>query len=112
MHDAGAKLLLGTDVGNPFVFPGWSLHEELQHFVNAGLTPYQALEAGTYNAAEHLGRLHEFGTVAVGKRADLILVEENPLEDVANLSKRTGVMLRGVWFPEAQLTNMLKELAD
>lgn len=112
LHDAGAKLLLGTDAGNPFVFPGWSLHEELQYFVNAGLTPYEAIEAGTRNAAESLNKLDEFGTIAVGKRAVLILVEGNPLQDIANVDKRAGVMLRGLWLPEAQLTNMLKELAD
>ena len=52
LHDAGAKLLMGTDCGNPFVFPGWSVHEELQHFVNAGLTAYGAIAAGTKVVAQ------------------------------------------------------------
>ena len=82
------------------------------YLVQAGFTPYEAIEAGTRNAAEALGRLDEFGTIAEGKRADLILVEENPLEDVANVSKRIGVMLRGYWLPEAQLQGMLDELLD
>jgi len=112
LHNADARLLLGTDAGNPFVFPGYSIHEELQYLVDAGLTPYEAILAGTRNAAESLNAINEFGTVTVGKRADLILIEGNPLEDVANVNKRSGVMLRGTWFSEDQLRTMLSELAD
>jgi len=112
LHDGGARVILGTDTDNPYLVPGFSLHDELGYLVQAGFTPYEAIEAGTRNAAEALGRLDEFGTIAEGKRADLILVEENPLEDVANVSKRVGVMLRGYWLPEAQLQGMLGELLD
>jgi imidazolonepropionase-like amidohydrolase len=112
LHDARAKVILGTDTDNPYLVPGFSLHDELGYLVQAGFTPYEAIEAGTRNAAEALGRLDEFGTVAVGKRADLILVEENPLEDVANVGQRVGLMLRGHWLPEAQLREMLDELVD
>jgi imidazolonepropionase-like amidohydrolase len=112
LHEAGARVILGTDAGNPYVVPGVSLHDELGYLVQAGFTPYEAIEAGTRNAAEALGRLDEFGTVAEGKRADLILVEENPLEDVANVGQRAGVMLRGTWLPEAQLQEMLDKLVD
>jgi imidazolonepropionase-like amidohydrolase len=112
LHEAGARVILGTDAGNPYVVPGFSLHDELRYLVQAGFTPYEAIEAGTRNAAEALGKLDEFGTVAEGKRADMILVEENPLEDAANVGKRAGVMLRGTWLPEAQLEAMLDELVD
>ena len=112
LRDAGARIILGTDAGNPYVVPGFSLHDELGYLVGAGFTPYEAIEAGTRNAAEALGKLDEFGAIAEGKRADLILVEDNPLEDVANVGKRAGVMLRGLWLPEAQLQEMLDELAS
>jgi imidazolonepropionase-like amidohydrolase len=112
LYDAGAKLLLGTDTDNPYLVPGFSLHEELAYLVDAGLSPYAALEAGTRNAAEALGRLSEFGTVGEGKRADLVLLEANPLEDVAHASQRVGVMLRGRWLPESQLQDMLLALKD
>ncbi len=110
LHNAGAKLLLGTDCGNPFVFPGWSLHEELQNFISAGLTPYEAIKAGTKNAAEHLGKSDEFGTVEVGKRADLILIDDNPLKDVSNVKKISGVMVGGMWFSKQELDGMLQQL--
>jgi imidazolonepropionase-like amidohydrolase len=111
LRDAGAGLLLGSDTPNPFVIPGLSVHEELQNLVDSGLTPYQALSAGTRDAAEFLGVAAEIGTVAIGKRADLILVEGNPLESVANLSRRTGVMIRGHWYSAADLQKQLDALA-
>jgi imidazolonepropionase-like amidohydrolase len=111
LHDAGARLLLGTDTGNPYVLPGFSVHEELALLVQAGLTPYEALRAGTRDAAEFIGRLDEFGTVEPGKRADLLLLEANPLEDVANARRRSGVMVRGRWLPEEELRAMLEEVA-
>ena len=77
----------------------------------AGLTPYEAIEAGTRNAAEAMGRRVKFSTIAVGKRADMILLQDNPLEDVANIQKRAGVVLNGRWFSEEQLQSMLDNLA-
>lgn len=79
--------------------------------MQAGLSPYQALRAGTSGAAEFLKRQDEFGTVAVSKRADVILPEANPLEDVRNAAKRVGVMVRGRWFTEAELKGRLEKLA-
>jgi len=111
LHQAGAGLLLGTDTDNAYVIPGFSIHEELAYLVAAGLTPYEALRTGTVNAAAALGRAGEFGTVAVGQRADLILLEANPLADVAHVQQRVGVMLRGQWLPETQLQTLLAELA-
>lgn len=109
-RDAGVRLLAGTDAMNPSVIPGFSLHDELRDLVAAGLTPYESLRAATANAAEFLGAAAEFGTVAVGRRADLILVEADPLKDVGNAAKRAGVMLRGRWLAEEELRRMLDKL--
>jgi imidazolonepropionase-like amidohydrolase len=106
----GAGILLGTDTDNPYLVPGFSLHEELGLLVEAGLSPYQALEAGTRNAALALGKLDEFGTIETGKWADLILLEANPLEDVSNANRRVGVMLRGRWLMDSELQEMLTGL--
>ncbi len=111
LWDAGHRILLGTDTANPFLVPGFSIHEELRHLVEAGLTPYEALRTGTHNAAEFVGRLDEFGAVAEGLRADLILLEANPLEDVQHVASRVGVMVRGRWYAEAELQRRLADLA-
>lgn len=111
LHDAGARLLLGTDYGNPYVVPGFSIHRELRNFVDAGLSPFEAIRAGTSGAAEFMNAGNDFGTIAPGRRADLILVEGNPLEDVANVDKRLGVMVRGRWHSQAELTSELEKLA-
>ncbi|HUF21564.1 MAG TPA: amidohydrolase family protein [Burkholderiales bacterium] len=111
LHDEGAGLLLGSDAPQLFNAPGFSMHHELRMLVDAGLTPYQALATGNVNVAKFLGEENEFGTVATGKRADLILLEANPLESVANVQKRAGVMLNGSWLPEADIQAELKRIA-
>jgi imidazolonepropionase-like amidohydrolase len=111
IHDAGGKLLAGSDTPEWFLLYGWTLHRELRNLVDAGLSPYAALETATRNPAEWLGELNEAGTVAVGKRADLLLLEADPLEDVANAERRAGVMLRGRWLPEEELRGMLDRMA-
>jgi imidazolonepropionase-like amidohydrolase len=110
LHEAGAKILLGTDNPNPFVVPGFSIHEELRNLVDAGLSPYEAIKAGTRDAAWFLEALSEFGTVEVGKRADLILLQANPMENVGNVAKRVGVMVQGEWYTEEELQEMLEKL--
>ena len=113
LQNAGVKILLGTDgsmQANFPVIPGFAVHEELRLLVEAGLTPYQAILAGTRNAAEALNAAGEFGTVSVGKRADLILVDGNPLADIANASRRSGVMVRGRWMPESEIQERLGEI--
>jgi imidazolonepropionase-like amidohydrolase len=107
LHDAGAKILLGTDAVAHYVVPGFSIHEELQNFVDAGLTPYEAIRTGTRAAAEFLNEVDEFGTVGAGLRADLILVERNPLEDVSHMKKIAGVMVRGRWIPKKEIQERL-----
>jgi hypothetical protein len=87
-----------------------SLRPEMKYV--PGLTSYQALAAATRAPAEYLGRQKEFGTVEIGKRADLLLVDGNPLEDVANARKSSGVALRGQWLPAADLDAMLTSIAN
>jgi imidazolonepropionase-like amidohydrolase len=110
LHAKGAGLLLGTDAYKRNVTPGFSLLEELRYFVKAGLSPYEAIKAGTSDAARFLNHENEFGTVAVGHRADLILLSANPLDDVGNVTRRTGVMLRGEWLTEEKLQRRLQDL--
>jgi len=86
--------------------PGFSAHRELQSLVRAGLTPYQALRTGTIRVAEYFGR-EDTGTIAPGKRADLILLEANPLETISHSSRIAGVMLGGRWMPKAELDKRL-----
>jgi hypothetical protein len=104
-------ILLGTDMGNPYVIAGFGLHEELANLAGAGLTPYEALRAGTYDAARCMEEATEWGSIAVSRRADLLLLTANPLEDVANAAKRVGVVLRGRWFPEEELHAELERRA-
>jgi hypothetical protein len=112
MQASGVRLLAGTDPVNPLVVPGFSLHDELERLVHAGLTPYQALRAATHDAAEALNAEGEFGTVAVGRRADLLLLEHDPLGDVAETRNIAGVMARGRWYPVADIANMLASVAE
>jgi imidazolonepropionase-like amidohydrolase len=110
LNKGGAHLLLGTDAVKPSVIAGFSLHDELEFFVAAGMSPYEAIRAGTSDAAIFLHQEKEFGTVATGRRADLLLVEANPLEDVKNVSKRAGVMIHGHWLTEEELSQQLAVL--
>jgi imidazolonepropionase-like amidohydrolase len=112
LRDAGARQLLGTDTSNPFVIAGFAVHEELALLVEAGLTPFEALRAGTADAAEFLHAEREFGRVASGLRADLILVDGNPLADVHNAARTSGVVLRGQWLPAVRLEAALDRLAQ
>lgn len=108
LHRAGGRVLTGTDAMNMGVVPGFSLHEELRNLIGLGFTPLEALRAGTSYPAEFLSPAGEFGAVAAGKRADLVLVEGNPLEDISRLSDPAGVMVRGRWLPRAELRRMLE----
>ncbi len=111
LFDGGVTLLAGTDTSyETGVVAGSTLHEELALFVEAGLTPYQALETATRNSAQVMGDLGEWGTVEVGKRADLVLVQGNPLEDISNASNIEGVMVRGKWLPQVELQQMLDQI--
>jgi imidazolonepropionase-like amidohydrolase len=110
-HKAGVGLLLGTDAHKPGALPGFSIDGELADFVAAGLTPYDAIRAGTSDAARFLHRETEFGTIAIGHRADLLLLSANPLEDIVNVQKREGVMVQGSWLTEEVLKSKLQGIA-
>jgi len=110
LHKAGAQLLLGTDTVKPGVLPGYSLHDELSNFVAAGMSPYDAIRAGTVDAARFLNRSPDFGVIAAGRRADLVLLDGNPLEDVENTGRILGVMAMGRWFTEEELQKRLLAL--
>jgi imidazolonepropionase-like amidohydrolase len=111
LHDEGAGLLLGSDAPQIFNVPGFAIHPELRMLVASGLTPYEALVTGTRNPAAFFGTPEDFGTVQVGRRADLILLDANPLQDIANVQRRAGVMVRGRWLPESEIQQRLQAIA-
>jgi imidazolonepropionase-like amidohydrolase len=110
MFDTGARFLAGTDCLNPYILPGFSLHEELEELVSVGLSEFEALKTGTVNAAEFLKRSNDMGTVETGKMADLLLLEANPLENISNTRKISGVMIKGRWLSAEELDTMLKDV--
>lgn len=111
LHDAHAGILLGTDMGNPYVTAGFAVHEELSYLVAAGLTPFEALRAGTADAARCMNAEGDWGTIAVGRRADLLLLSANPLADVRNAKSRVGVVVRGRWRSREEIDAELERRA-
>jgi hypothetical protein len=107
MHEAKVPLLAGTDTPNPYTYPGFSLHEELELLVSAGLTPMEALQTATLGAAQFLGINQLFGSVEEGKMANLVLLDANPLEDIRNTKKIQGVILRGHFLDKTKLDDLL-----
>lgn len=103
-------LIAGTDVLNPYCFPGFSLHDELGLLVHAGLTPMQALQAAASNAARFMGRENDLGTIETGKLADLVLLDANPLDDIANTRKIDAVVYGGRLYPKPALDEMLNKV--
>jgi imidazolonepropionase-like amidohydrolase len=109
LYRAGARLLVSADAPQIFLVTGFGTHQEMQAMARAGIPPYAVLEAATRNAAEYLGR-HDAGVIAVGKRADLVLLDRNPLKDIANAAAIRGVMVHGRWLDRAALDAMLAEV--
>jgi Amidohydrolase family len=109
LHAAGVPFLLGSDAPQWWNVPGFSVHRELQALVAAGLTPYQALRTGTVNVAAHFGTSASAGTVTRAKRADLLLLDANPLQQISNTSRIAGVMLNGRWLPKPEIDKRLEE---
>ncbi len=107
----GVRFLVGTDLGVKFVYPGFSVHDELGLLQNAGLTSLEALQAATRNAAESLGALNRTGTIEVGKAADLVLLGADPLVDIANTKKIVGVMRHGRFHDRGALDALLAQVA-
>jgi imidazolonepropionase-like amidohydrolase len=111
IHKAGGKVMAGSDSPEFLFLYGFSMHRELQALRDAGLSNYTALAAGTRNPSEFFGTLDKVGTVEVGKRADLVLLNANPLQDVGATWNRAGVMLKGTYYPQSELDKWLGEIA-
>jgi len=107
LHAAGVTVLAGTDLGNPFLVPGASPHDELGFLVRAGLTPLEALRSATIQPARVFGLADSLGTVAPGMLADLVLLDADPLDDIANARSVSGVILGGRFLDRAELDRMV-----
>ena len=112
LYDADVLLVLGSDAPQIFNVPGFSIHHELEAMKACGLTDFESIELGTRNAAVYFGQEGEYGTIEEGASADLILVNENPLDDVANIMNKSGVMVRGEWLSEEDIQARLAEIAE
>ena len=110
MHEAAVPLLLGSDAPQVWNVPGASIHRELQYLVRAGLSPWAALETGTKAVGQFFGT-PDRGTIDTGRRADLLLLEANPLADITNTSRVAGVMLAGGWLPREDISARLNVIA-
>jgi imidazolonepropionase-like amidohydrolase len=110
LHDAGVDIAMGSDAIQTFSVPGFSIHNEMGAMVRSGLTPYQVYVTGSRNVARFFHREKDTGVVEVGKIADLVLVDANPLSDVANFVRQTGTMVRGRWYPRAELLAKIKAM--
>ena len=109
--DSGGKIMAGSDTPEWFFGYGWTIHREMESLVAAGLTPYQALAAATRNPAEFVRASKEWGTIEKGKRADLLLLEANPLEDIRNTARIEAVSVGGRWLDRAERERMIDEAA-
>lgn len=111
LSDAGVGILMGTDSPQLFSVPGFSTHREIASMAAAGMTPFQILQSGTRNVAVYYNATSDFGTVAVGQRADLLLLDANPLADATRVSQRAGVVVGGRWLPREELDRRLETIA-
>jgi len=112
LQDGGARILLGSDAPQQFNVPGFSIHREMRRMADAGINAYEIVKSGTANVGQYFKAQDSFGTIAVGQRADLILVDANPLENVSNVEKRSGVMVRGRWLPGSEIDAALAKIAS
>jgi imidazolonepropionase-like amidohydrolase len=109
--DAGVTVLAGTDSPVPGLVPGFALHDELEAMASAGMTRREVLEGATRLAAQRLGVLGDRGTVEIGKRADLLLLDADPLADIANARRIAAVIIDGRYVSRADLDTMMRDLA-
>jgi len=111
LHEGGANIALGTDSPQIFSVPGFAMYHEMALYTDVGMTPYEVLEIGTRRPAEYFDATDEFGTVAVGRRADLILLNANPADDISHIRNRVGVMVNGRWIPSDEIERRLRNIA-
>lgn len=111
LHNGGVHIVFGTDSPQQFSVPGFSIHREMKAMEACGLTPFQVLQTATANVGDFLKKTDTFGLVAAGHRADLVLLKENPLADLAHLRNPAGVMVRGRWIPESEINAGLARIA-
>lgn len=111
LYDGGVTILLGSDAPQQFNVPGFSIHHEMKRMVEGGMSVYDVIRSGSAGVGEHFKAQDQFGTIAPGTRADLILLDANPLQSLDNIVKRSGVMVRGRWLPESALQSRLSEIA-
>ena len=111
IHEAGGRIMAGSDTPEWLLIYGYTLHLEMLDLRDAGLSNYAALEAATRNPAMFFGTEDKTGTIDKGKRADLVLLDANPLEDIANTQKRQGVMLKGKYYSQAEMNDWLDKIA-
>ena len=111
LHDGGVTILLGSDAPQQFNVPGFSILHEMKAMVDAGLSTFDVLRSGTASVGQHFKAQDDFGTIAAGKRADMILVDANPLQSLDNVAKQSGVMVRGRWLPASDIQSRLEQIA-
>jgi imidazolonepropionase-like amidohydrolase len=112
LYKGGVTILLGSDAPQQFNVPGFSLLHEMKRMTDAGMSRFDVLRSGTASVGAHFKARDAFGTVAAGQRADLLLIEGNPLENLDHVSKRAGVMVRGRWLPAAEIDARLDQIAS
>lgn len=112
IYDAGGKILAGSDSPDWLLLYGFTLHTEMKNLTEAGLSNYAALEAATCNPAQFFGTINQTGTIEKGKKADLVLLDANPLENISNTEKRSGVILKGKYYAQTELNKWLDEIAE
>jgi imidazolonepropionase-like amidohydrolase len=110
MQGAGVLFMAGSDGPDPYVIPGFSLHDELEWLVKSGFTPLQALQAATFRPAQFLGKMDKYGVVEPGRVADLVLLDENPVADIGNTRKIFGVVANGKYYSRQDLDTMLQHV--
>jgi imidazolonepropionase-like amidohydrolase len=110
MRRAGVRFLAGTDLGNPYLYPGFSLHDELGLLAGSGLTPLEALQSATLGPAEFFRATDSLGTIEPGKVADLVLLDASPLDDIANVGHIAAVCAHGALLGRATLDKLLRDV--
>jgi hypothetical protein len=107
-----SRFIAGTDSGGGYAnsIRGFALHDELETFESLGMPTIQVLRSATVNAAAALGQPRSFGAIDLGMRADLLLLDRNPLESVTNLRNPRGVMVRGIWLDDSMLRQIEETL--